>query len=76
MLSESALGWRFVADCFRADCESGLVREGEVLALPNGYEATYQDGRVVVTAHHYDADAASWATKVAEWEVTRDGDGK
>lgn len=73
MLSASALGWRFLAESFVADCESGIVSEGEVLALPNGYEATYANGRVVVTAHHFDAESASWATKVAEWEVNRDG---
>lgn len=74
MRCASDLGWRFIAETFLHDCRSGLVREGETLALPNGYEATHAGGRVVVTAHHYDAESASWSTTVADWEVANEAD--
>lgn len=73
MLSKCGADWRFYADCFRADCESGLVPVGGVQTLPNGYVADFDGSRVRVVANH-SGGGGIYETEIQSWEVTRDAD--
>lgn len=73
MLSKCQASWRFYAEVFKSDCESGLVPVGGVQTLPNGYVAEFDGSRVRVVANH-SGDCGLYETEIQSWEVTPDAD--
>lgn len=74
MLSKCGAGWQFYADCFRHDCECGLLPAGAVQTLPNGFVADYDGSRVRVVAQHSDGDGGVYESEIATYEVSHGAD--